>query len=75
MQHEGVQVSGSAKTSRGVATVAEGVRAVLGDFSASERKVARSLLAAYPVAGLETVAQLAERAGVSPPTVVRFVSR
>jgi DNA-binding MurR/RpiR family transcriptional regulator len=50
-------------------------RRLLGDLSAGERKVARALLAAYPVAGLETVAQLAERANVSPPTVVRFVSR
>lgn len=63
------------KTSHSVGSVADGVRAVLGDFSVSERKVGRSLLAAYPVAGLETVAQLAQRAGVSPPTVVRFVSR
>jgi DNA-binding MurR/RpiR family transcriptional regulator len=46
-----------------------------GDLSTSERKVARALLSTYPVAGLETVAQLAVRANVSPPTVVRFVAR
>lgn len=50
-------------------------RDALGQVSASERKVARALLSAYPMAGLETVAQLAVRAGVSPPTVVRFVAR
>ncbi len=56
-------------------SVADLTRRLLGELSAGERKVARALLAAYPVAGLETVAQLAERANVSPPTVVRFVSR
>jgi DNA-binding MurR/RpiR family transcriptional regulator len=56
-------------------SVANRTRASLGTFSDSERKVARALLAAYPVAGLETVAQLAVRANVSPPTVVRFVAR
>lgn len=56
-------------------SVADLTRQALGSFSAGERKVARALLAAYPVAGLETVAQLAKRANVSPPTVVRFVAR
>jgi DNA-binding MurR/RpiR family transcriptional regulator len=56
-------------------SVANRARASLGAFSDSERKVALALLAAYPVAGLETVAQLAVRASVSPPTVVRFVAR
>lgn len=51
------------------------VRGSLGALSASERKVGRALLASYPIAGLETVAELAQRAGVSPPTVVRFVAR
>lgn len=47
----------------------------LDDLSNSERKVGRALLAAYPTAGLTTVADLAAAAGVSPPTVVRFVTR
>lgn len=37
----------------------------------AERKVARTLLADYPSAGLNTVADLAQRAAVSAPTVVR----
>ncbi len=57
------------------ASVAVRTRESLGTLTASERKVARALLSAYPVAGLETVAQLSERAGVSPPTVIRFVAR
>jgi DNA-binding MurR/RpiR family transcriptional regulator len=40
----------------------------------AEKKVARVLLASYPIAGLETVTDLAERAGVSGPTVTRFVT-
>jgi DNA-binding MurR/RpiR family transcriptional regulator len=47
----------------------------LDSLSPGERKVARALLSSYPVAGLETVAELAKRADVSSPTVVRFVSR
>ncbi len=41
----------------------------------SDMKLARALLADYPTAGLNTVAQLAAVAGVSGPTVVRFASR
>lgn len=37
-----------------------------------ERKIARVLMADYPTAGLRTSADLARRAGVSAPTVVRF---
>src|SRR4051812_10960471 len=47
----------------------------MGEGSPAERKVARVLLAAYPSAGFETVARLAERADVSGPTVIRFVNR
>lgn len=44
-------------------------------LTAAERKVARAFLAAYPIAGLENVAQLASRAKVSGPTVMRFVNK
>ncbi|WP_462418970.1 MurR/RpiR family transcriptional regulator [Kytococcus sp. Marseille-QA3725] len=56
-------------------TVDERIRMGLGELSAGERKVGRALLSLYPTAGLETVAALASRAGVSAPTVVRFVGR
>lgn len=56
-------------------TVASRIRERMGDYSPAERKVARTLLAAYPVAGFETVAGLAELAGVSGATVVRFSTR
>lgn len=50
--------------------VADAVRA--GSFTPQESRVARALLADYPRAGLGKVHTLAEAAGVSAPTVVRF---
>lgn len=41
----------------------------------AERKLARVVLANYPVAGLGTVATLAARASVSDPTAVRFAAK
>jgi DNA-binding MurR/RpiR family transcriptional regulator len=46
--------------------------AALSVLSRAERRVARALLADYPSAGLASAARLAERAEVSPPTVLRF---
>lgn len=63
---------GSAVPAAGVAGL---IRARMGECSPAERKVARTLLAAYPHAGLETVATLAERADVSAPTVLRLAAR
>jgi DNA-binding MurR/RpiR family transcriptional regulator len=56
-------------------TVAERLRLRLGDLTHAERKVARALMADYPVGGLDPVAKLAAAAGVSPPTVVRLVAK
>jgi DNA-binding MurR/RpiR family transcriptional regulator len=56
-------------------TVAERLRLRLGELTHAERKVARALMADYPVAGLDPVAKLAAAAGVSPPTVVRLVAK
>ncbi|GAA2620740.1 MurR/RpiR family transcriptional regulator [Streptomyces tubercidicus] len=56
-------------------TVAERLRRVQGSLSPAELKIARALMAHYPAAGLESTSGLAGRAGVSPPTVVRFVAR
>jgi DNA-binding MurR/RpiR family transcriptional regulator len=55
--------------------VAELVRGRLNSLSPAERKLARVLLASYPIAGLESVARFAERAQVSPPTVTRFITK
>lgn len=51
------------------------IRRSLDTLSAGERKVGRAIIANYPSAGLGTVAELAQRAEVSAPTVVRFVAR
>ena len=56
-------------------SVAHLARRRMADLTTAERKVARALLAAYPVAGLETVAELARRAQVSGPTVIRFAAK
>ena len=55
--------------------VGELVRTRLASLSPAERKLARVLLASYPIAGLESVARFAERARVSPPTVTRFITK
>lgn len=55
--------------------VANRIRDALPALPKAERRVAREILAAYPVAGLETVARLASRAGVSGPTIIRLVTR
>jgi DNA-binding MurR/RpiR family transcriptional regulator len=56
-------------------TIGEEVRERLGQLTPSERRVARTLLATYPSAGLESLPQLAESAGVTGPTVLRFVRK
>lgn len=55
-------------------TVAEIINSKLDEFSPTERKIARTLLADYPSAGLGTTATLAAASGASAPTVVRFSS-
>lgn len=55
--------------------VSERIRLRTADLSPSERRVARALLAGPPTIGLESAARLAEHAGVSGPTVSRFVQR
>ena len=59
----------------GQETVAEAIRAGLHELTATEQKAARTLLAGYPVTGLETVAEFARRASVSAPTILRFVAK
>ena len=56
-------------------TIGEEVRERLGQMTPAERRVARTLLATYPSAGLESLPHLAESAGVTGPTVLRFVRK
>ena len=55
--------------------VSERIRQRLGVLSASERRIARLLLSGPPTAGLQSSARLAEHAGVSGPTISRFVTQ
>jgi DNA-binding MurR/RpiR family transcriptional regulator len=54
--------------------VSERIRQRLGTLSPSERKIARLLLSGPPTMGLESSARLAQHAGVSGPTISRFVT-
>lgn len=54
--------------------ISERIRQRLGTFSPSERRLARTLLSGPPTVGLESSARLAQHAGVSGPTVSRFVT-
>lgn len=54
--------------------VSERIRQRLGTLSPSERRLARTLLSGPPTIGLESSARLAQHAGVSGPTVSRFVT-
>ncbi len=47
----------------------------MNELTPAERKVARTLLARYPAAGLESTAALAVAAGTSKPTVLRLLAR
>jgi DNA-binding MurR/RpiR family transcriptional regulator len=59
---------------RGV-TVADRIRQATQDLTPAEQKVARILFSSAMLAGLETVASLADRAGVSGPTVIRLTTK
>jgi DNA-binding MurR/RpiR family transcriptional regulator len=56
-------------------TIRELLRGGAASFTPAERKLARALLASYPTSGLEPLARLATRAGVSSPTALRLVSK
>ena len=68
-------VAARASGDAGERGIAERIRQKLGSLSPSERRVARVLLSGAPTAGLESSAKLAEHAGVSGPTVSRFVTQ
>jgi DNA-binding MurR/RpiR family transcriptional regulator len=62
-------------TESGEPRIAERIHQRLGTLSPAERRVARVLLSGAPTAGLESSAKLADQAGVSGPTVSRFVTQ
>src|SRR4029453_16197158 len=56
-------------------SVAEQIADRIGVMPASERRAAQTLIANYPLIGLKTVADFSQQAGVSSPTILRFVAR
>lgn len=55
--------------------VAERISERMDLLPTGERRAAQALIASYPVIGLKTVAEFAQAAGVSSPTILRFVAR
>ena len=56
-------------------SIAEAIVARIDTMPSGERKAAHALIANYPMLGLRTVAEFSARAGVSSPTILRFVAR
>ncbi|TVZ75451.1 RpiR family transcriptional regulator [Streptomyces sp. BK340] len=77
LQHaaEADGASGAGMDTKSGTTVAERLRRLQDRLSPAVLKIARALTANYPAAGLDSASGLASYAGVSAPTVVRFVAR
>jgi len=64
---------------REILPVATSVAELISDrieaMPAGERRAAQTLIASYPLIGLKTVADFSLQAGVSSPTILRFVAR
>ncbi|TIO90778.1 MAG: MurR/RpiR family transcriptional regulator, partial [Mesorhizobium sp.] len=56
-------------------SIAELISDRIGTMPAGERRAAQTLIANYPLTGLKTVAEFSTAAGVSSPTILRFVAR
>lgn len=56
-------------------SIAELIADRIDTMPAGERRAAQTLVANYPLIGLKTVADFSQQAGVSSPTILRFVSR
>jgi DNA-binding MurR/RpiR family transcriptional regulator len=55
--------------------IAELIADRIDSMPAGERRAAQTLVANYPLIGLKTVADFSAQAGVSSPTILRFVAR
>ncbi|TIT37367.1 MAG: MurR/RpiR family transcriptional regulator [Mesorhizobium sp.] len=58
-----------------ISNIAELIADRIGTMPAGERRAAQTLIASYPMIGLKTVAEFSAAAGVSSPTILRFVAR
>ncbi len=58
-----------------LASIAELITERIDSMPPGERNAAQTLIANYPLLGLKTVAEFSAQAGVSSPTILRFISR
>ncbi|MBZ9873992.1 MurR/RpiR family transcriptional regulator [Mesorhizobium sp. BR1-1-9] len=58
-----------------ISSIAELIADRIGTMPTGERRAAQALIASYPMIGLKTVAEFSSAAGVSSPTILRFVAR
>ena len=58
-----------------ISSIAELIAERIDAMPAGERRAAHTLIASYPLIGLRTVAEFSSQAGVSSPTILRFVAR
>lgn len=56
-------------------TTADLIKANWSSMTATDRKIARVLLAHHPLVGLQTLAEVSEKADVSAPSIIRFVKK
>lgn len=56
-------------------TVADRIAVGMSSMSGAEKRAARTLLARYPVAGLESVTDFAEQSRISTTSVLRFIAK
>jgi DNA-binding MurR/RpiR family transcriptional regulator len=66
---------GAGPAATGHRTVADALRRRRRELTPAEIRVAQTLLGDYPAAGLQPIARLAAEANVSPPTVLRLVTK
>ena len=56
-------------------TIADAINQAFHSLTRAERQLANKILENHPVSGLGTITQIAEKSGVSPPTIVRMVKK
>jgi DNA-binding MurR/RpiR family transcriptional regulator len=59
----------------GPETIADSIGKAFGSLTRAERQLANTIAENYPVSGLGSITQVAEKAGVSSPTIVRMVKK
>ncbi|RBP67022.1 RpiR family transcriptional regulator [Brevibacterium sanguinis] len=72
MTDDSTPTHGAAAGAEGTPSLAMRLRSAMSELTPAEKKIARAILASYPFSGLDSISDLAETAGVSAPSVVRF---